>query len=120
MFFIYLFIFWKNKNNYYSVVNPYFMNKRLNNELIIKKNEFLINNTKSYLKEDGFDKHCNKKEMDISIFIKNKKKIDNLNYLLSNSSSLHNKFSLIQKNEKKIYAPNLLGGGFFKDSDFTF
>jgi hypothetical protein len=108
------------------------MNKKSINEIIIEKDKFIMNNTYflnnnsnelnhtiSYLKWDGFDIHYTEKEMDISIFIENKKKIDILNYLLNNRISIYSKLTVIPEKEK-IYAPNLLGGGFFKDSDFVF
>ena len=130
MFYIYLFIFWKNK--YHSLSNSNFMIENSNNEIILKKDEFLMNNTcvknnttselnniQSYLKGDGSDEHWNQKEMDINTFIENKIKIGILNSLLSNTTSLPSKLSLIQEKEK-IYMPNLFGGGFFKDSDFSF
>jgi hypothetical protein len=132
MFYIYLFIFWKNKYHSLSNSNSNFMIENSNNEIILKKDYFLMNNTciknnttselnniQSYLKGDGSDEHWNQTEMDINTFIENKRKIGILNSLLSNTTSLPSKLSLIPEKEK-IYKPNLFGGGFFKDSDFYF
>lgn len=135
MFYIYLFIFWKNK--YYSPRNSHFMIDKFNNEIIVKKEEYVVNNInilnkntselnniQSYLKGDGSDQRCNKYEMDINTFLKNKKKLGILNNLLSNNTSIPDKLSVIQNyyNDKleNKYSSNLIAGGFFKDSDFSF
>jgi hypothetical protein len=78
-----------------------------------------LNNIQSYLKGDGYDNHWNKDEMDINTFIQNQKKLEILNSLLSNSTSIHRKLSIIQE-KVNINKPNLFAGGFFKDSDFSF
>lgn len=131
----YLFIFWKNK--YIPSGNAISLNEHSNNEIILKKDEFLISNSsilsnstcelkniKSYLKGDGSDQHWKQEEMDINIFIQNKKKLGILYILLSNLTSTPKKLSIIssfyQSENKNITGPNLFAGGFFKDSDFNF
>lgn len=133
MIYLYLFIFWKNK----YLINPNFsfLNSCSNNEIIMKKDEFLLNNksvlynstnnlsfVRSYLNGDGTNNCTSEKELNIDTFIQNKKKLAILNTLLSNSSSTSNKLSLISSIYKRdnLYSHSLFAGGLLKDSDFEF
>jgi hypothetical protein len=141
MFYIYLFIFLKNKivdihyhsynlhniNNVNVDGDNYILSKVLLNNNFMKNNYLELNTTTSYVFKDGFDSRFNTSEEvnDLFyLFIFNQKKLNILNSLLSNSTSIPRKLELVNGlhdfQEKNKYQPSLFSGGFFKDSDFLF
>ena len=141
MFYIYLFIFCKNKyfdihhhpcnvrnintNSDIDILPKVFSNN--NSTAFLKNISLELTNEKSYVLKDGYDTRFNiTHEVNdlFYLFVNNQKKLAILNSLLSNTISIPHKIELIEglddfHNNNK-YKPNLFSGGFFKDSDFIF
>lgn len=135
MFYMYFFIFLTNRcinlyrQTHFMTVNNIYNDKM--NILTFQNNRQIVynhslKNNETYVVKDGFDTryHISYNESEILNFIYNKQKLAIYYLLLSNSISVPNKLSLVEKlddfSTKSKYTPSLFSGGFFKDSDFLF
>lgn len=137
MFFIYLFIFWKNK--YISTKNNILPDTYSEYKVVVNSNGIIfINNNSNYsyelnckktiLNSSGHDTRYNETTILVNDFLTqftcNQKKKQILHDLLSVNHCIHYKLQLTEnlddfKNKSKL-TPSLFSGGFFKDSDFYF
>lgn len=139
MFYIYLFIFWKNKYinihghrcnvkniNSNSDIFPKVVSNN-NSSSFFKNISYELSNANSYVLKDGYDIRFNITDEINDLFyllVYNQKKLAILNSLLSNTTSIPHKLELVDRlddfQEESKYKPSLFSGGFFKDSDFLF